>query len=100
MHIEFTDRGIHLPQIDLWLDPRMDRCAAAWISHAHSDHAFGLHATVFATAATLEIYGLRWPADERKPQDLVPVGYNETIEYRGARLTALRAAHIVGAAQL
>ena len=30
-------RGIYLPELDLWLDPQVPRPMAA-VSHAHSDH--------------------------------------------------------------
>ncbi|HWN24721.1 MAG TPA: hypothetical protein VNN16_06400, partial [Candidatus Sulfotelmatobacter sp.] len=31
------DRGVYLPEQDLWLDPR-DAKRFAFVSHAHSDH--------------------------------------------------------------
>jgi Cft2 family RNA processing exonuclease len=99
VRVEFTAEGIHLPEIDLWLDPSEAR-AAAWVSHAHSDHASGLHGHVFATARTLDFYRLRWPADPRVPQTLFPVEFHESWDWHGARLTAFPASHIAGAAQL
>ena len=50
VQVDFTPQGIHLPEIGLWLDPA-DAVQAAWISHAHSDHARGLHGCIFATRA-------------------------------------------------
>jgi Cft2 family RNA processing exonuclease len=97
--IRFTPEGIYIADIDLWLDP-MQRCAAAWLSHAHSDHARGLHCDVFATPDTLKLYRLRWPEDEEFPQSLHPVDFRESFEWNGARLTAFPASHILGAAQL
>jgi Cft2 family RNA processing exonuclease len=97
--IDFTPQGIYVRDIDLWLDPR-DRCTASWLSHAHSDHARGLHCTVFATARTLELYRLRWPEDDEYPQKLVALEYGRPQEWNGARLTAYPASHILGAAQL
>jgi Cft2 family RNA processing exonuclease len=97
--IRFTTAGIHLAGIDLWLDPQ-ERCHHAWLSHAHSDHARGLHCTVFATPDTLKLYRLRWPEDESVPQTLHPLEYGHSIEWNGARLTAFPASHILGAAQL
>ena len=72
MRIDFAGAGIHLPEIGLWLDPG-ERCQAAWMSHAHSDHARGLHCQAFATPQTLHFYRLRWPEDPEFPQQLVPV---------------------------
>ncbi|HUS04798.1 MAG TPA: hypothetical protein VMZ52_00770 [Bryobacteraceae bacterium] len=99
MQIDFSPQGIFLPQIDLWLDPQ-ERCQNGWLSHAHSDHARGLHCHVIGTSHTLRIYRLRWPADPSVSQNLVALDYGESIHHNGARLTAIPAGHIVGAAQL
>lgn len=99
MQIDFTAQGIHLPDIDLWLDPQ-ERCENSWISHGHSDHARGLHCQVIATSATLQIYRMRWPGDANVYQQLTPLNYGEGMDFNGARLTCFPASHIVGAAQL
>lgn len=99
MQIQFTPRGIYLPEIDLWLDPQ-DRCENAWISHGHSDHARGLHCNVIATPETLRVYRIRWPEDSTLPQNLMPLRYGESMEWNAARLTAYPASHILGAAQI
>lgn len=99
MDIHFTAHGIHVADIDLWLDP-METCEHSWISHAHSDHARGLHCNVIATPETLRVYRLRWPEDEMVPQSLHPLRYGYSMEWNGAMLTAYPASHIVGAAQL
>ena len=49
--VEFKAEGIYLPAIDLWLDPRVP-VPSAWLSHAHSDHARGLHQTVIDRKST------------------------------------------------
>jgi len=97
--VRFTPQGIYVPEIDLWLDPQQ-RCENAWISHGHSDHARELHCQVIATPETLRIYRIRWPEDAGIRQDFHPLAYGESIEWRGARLTAYPASHILGAAQL
>src|SRR5687767_9832333 len=99
MDVRFTPLGIFLPEIDLWFDPN-ERCGHAWLSHAHSDHARGLHGTVFATPDTLSGYRMRWQEDPEFPQRLRPIHYGESVEWNGALLTAFPASHIVGAAQL
>lgn len=99
MEILFRPEGIHIPAIDLWLDPRVP-VEHAWLSHAHSDHARGLHRTVIATRITAGIYRHRWPLPEGRTQEVLRLDPGETMEFGGARLTALRAAHILGAAQL
>jgi Cft2 family RNA processing exonuclease len=97
--VRFTPQGIYLPSIDLWLDAQ-ERCEHSWISHAHSDHARGLHCTVIATPETLRLYRVRWPEDDHVPQSLHALAYGQSLEWRGATLTAFPASHIVGAAQL
>ena len=96
MEVRYTEHGIHLPAIDLWLDPDRD-CEAAWFSHAHADHARGRHRLVLGTPETLGIYRLRNP-DAGGAREAVAHG--ATFERAGARLTALPASHILGAAQL
>ncbi len=97
MQPEFLETGIYLPELELWLDPRSN-VATAWVSHAHSDHARGVHGTVFGTRETLAIYEIRWPSEG--PRVLQAMEFGQPIEFRGARLTALPAGHILGAAQL
>ncbi len=99
MEINFTPRGIYLPQIDLRLDPQ-DRCVNSWFSHGHSDHARGLHRNVTATYASLRIYRFRRPQDVGTPRELQRLDYRQSMDFHGARLTAYPASHIVGAAQL
>lgn len=98
MQIVFSPDGIFLPGIDLWLDP----CVAvptAWLSHAHSDHAAGVHTRVIGTPLTLRLYADRWP-DATGGRSELPLSPGETVEFRGARLTVYPAAHILGSAQL
>lgn len=98
MHVTYSAEGIYLEALDLWLDPRRSQ-PAAWVSHAHSDHARGGHGIALGTRETLEIYALR--AGEVAAQtEMRPLAYGETVEWKGARLTCLPAAHILGAAQL
>lgn len=97
MRIDFTARGLYLPDLDLWLDPTTD-CRRAWISHAHRDHAAGVHRHVYATPETIELYLLRYR--EAPQTEFHPVAYGCSWSLEGARLTAYPAAHILGAAQL
>lgn len=99
MQVEARPNGVLLPEIDLWLDSR-EPCAATWISHAHSDHAQSAHGRVFATPATLSLYQKRVELSRAASEGLTPLDYGESMEWNGARLMALRGAHIVGAAQL
>lgn len=97
--LRFSSEGIHIPEIDLWLDPRR-AVAHAWFSHAHSDHATGRPAQVWATPETLGLYRLRWPETIEVVQNLIPLEFGVPFEFAGATLTSWPAGHIVGAAQL
>jgi len=99
MRVDFLPAGFHLPEIDLWLDPR-EPVPSAWLSHAHSDHARGLHNTAIATAITSQLYRHRWPLAAGRTQQLLTLDPGHSMDWNGARLTALPAAHILGAAQL
>ena len=99
MECNYSALGIHLPELDLWLDPASGQ-GASWISHAHSDHARFYSRMVIGTPITLELYRMRWPEHADHPQRLIPLDYGQTLELGGARLTALPAGHILGAAQL
>ncbi|MBI2685645.1 MAG: MBL fold metallo-hydrolase [Acidobacteria bacterium] len=99
MRVDYKPEGIYLPAIDLWLDPLVP-VDAAWLSHAHSDHARGLHQTIIATGITVQIYRHRWPLLHGRTQEVHRLNPNESIEWNGATLTARQAAHILGAAQL
>ncbi|HEX4231099.1 MAG TPA: hypothetical protein VHZ07_20650 [Bryobacteraceae bacterium] len=100
MEVEFRETGILLPEIGLWLDST-DPCAAAWISHGHRDHAEGCHGTAIGTRATLRFYRMRLQLGEDQTEpEMLPLEFGESMEWRGARLTAVPAGHILGAAQL
>lgn len=100
MEIQFREFGIYLPEIDLWLDST-DPCAATWISHGHSDHARGCHGKVIGTSMTLRFYRMRlWLTDEQPEPENLPLDFGESMDWKGAKLTAFPASHILGAAQL
>ncbi len=46
------ERGVYLPQQDLWLDPR-DAKRFAFVSHAHSDHIAPHDEILVSTVTTL-----------------------------------------------
>ena len=100
MDVRFTQTGIYLPDIDLWLD-NTEPCASTWISHGHSDHARGCHEQVIATPVTLRFYRMRLLLTENEPEPVQrALGFGESMDWHGARLTAFPASHILGAAQL
>lgn len=100
MQVEFRDSGIYLPEIELWLD-NTEPCSATWISHGHSDHARGRHGQVIGTSATLRIYRMRlWLEEHQQEPETFPLDFGESMDWKGAALTAHPASHILGAAQL
>jgi Cft2 family RNA processing exonuclease len=100
VQVSFRETGIHLPDIDLWLD-NTEPCSLTWISHGHSDHARGCHAQVIGTPATLEFYRMRlWLEPGQSEPAHLPLAYGQSMEWNGAKLTAYPAGHILGAAQL
>ncbi len=96
--IRFGAEGIYLADLNLWLDPKK-AVPAAWLSHAHSDHARGVHGLAMGTQETLAIYEERWPAKDLQ-RVLQPVRPREPFRHGPATLTAFPAAHILGAAML
>jgi Cft2 family RNA processing exonuclease len=99
MNLHYSPDGIHVGEIDLWLDPQTSK-PAAWISHAHSDHARWYSQTVIGTSTSLEIYRMRWPLSNDVEQSIEPLDYGQSRDWNGARLTCYPAGHILGAAQL
>ena len=100
MRVEFRESGIYLPEIDLWMD-NTEACDATWISHGHSDHARGCHGRVIGTPATLRFYRMRlWLGEDQTEPERLSLGFGESMEWNGAKLTAYPASHILGAAQL
>jgi len=86
--------GVHVPAIDLWMDPRMPR-GLAFVSHAHSDH-IGKHRETVVSAGTSRLMRARQGAAGVEHV----LAFGETRELRGAAFTLLPAGHVHGSAQL
>src|ERR1700751_2836045 len=84
------ERGIYLPQLDLWLDP-WDQRETAFVSHAHSDHV-GNHRRVILS----EITAPRLPGSRTEHHQPFRVPFR----FHSAELTLYPAGHILGSAQL
>lgn len=96
LHVQYQ-RGVHLPQMGLWLDPR-DRRPFAFVSHAHSDH-IGNHHRVILTPGTAAL--MRERLAGKRQELLVPFGQTmEMPELPGTRLTLLPAGHVLGSSQI
>lgn len=88
-------RGLHLPELDLWLDP-WDAKPRAFVSHAHADH-FARHESALCSDVTAALVQKRFHVAEGK---LEPVSFHVPIVRDGFRLRLLPAGHICGSAML
>jgi len=87
-------RGLHLPEHGLWLDPHRAK-PLAFVSHAHSDH-IARHREVLMTAATARF--MRERLGGNRTEHIAAFG--ETCEFATGRATLLPAGHILGSAQI
>jgi DNA ligase-1 len=87
------ERGVYLPQQDLWLDP-WDAKRFAFISHAHSDH-IAPHEEIIISERTSRLLESRLPG--RRIEHVLPFGEQRSV--RGLDIMLLPAGHIFGSAQ-
>jgi DNA ligase-1 len=87
------ERGVYLPQQDLWLDPR-DAKRFAFVSHAHIDH-IAPHDEVIVSERTARLMQSRLPGG--RTEHVLQFGERQTV--RGFDLMLLPAGHIFGSAQ-
>jgi len=88
-------RGLHLPELDLWLDP-WDAKPRAFVSHAHADH-FARHDRALCSDVTAGLVRRRFHVAENR---LEPLAYQVPLVHDGFRLRLLPAGHITGSAML
>lgn len=86
--------GIHLPQIDWWLDANRP-VPRAFVSHAHFDH-FAAHKEIIATPATVRLMRARLRG--RRTEHPLPFGQTEQLT-PGTTITLHPAGHMLGSAQ-
>lgn len=89
------DRGVELPELNLWLDPRHSR-EFAFVSHAHSDHT-GRHRETILTPETSALMAARMGAGEGIEHRLA---YGERREFGKFAATLIPAGHVLGSAQI
>lgn len=91
--INYRD-GLHLPQIDWWLDSRRStpRC---FVSHAHFDH-MGRHKEVLCSEPTARL--MRARMHRKLTTHVLPMGHTEALTENCA-VTLHPAGHILGSAQ-
>ncbi len=88
-------RGLHLPELDLWLDP-WDAKPWAFVSHAHADH-FARHESALCSEATAALVQCRFRLAENRIEALP---FQVPVTRDGFRLRLLPAGHISGSAML
>ncbi len=89
------NRGIHLPELDFWLDP-WEAKQSAFVSHAHADH-FARHGQALCSALTAKLLRVRFNMAEAR---LEGTDFGQMIDRDGFRLRLLPAGHIAGSAML
>lgn len=97
MRVVVRTEGLHLPDLDLFLDPGAE-VPLAVLSHGHADHARALARRIHATPETVAIARARLG-----DTDYVAHPYGEPFELRGhdgevACVTLLPSGHVLGAA--
>ncbi len=88
-------RGLHLPELDLWLDP-WDAKPRAFVSHAHADH-FARHESALCSNVTAALIHERFHLAENR---IEAVSFHVPVVRDGFRLRSLPAGHISGSAML
>jgi DNA ligase 1 len=88
-------RGLYLPEPDLWLDPEHAK-PRAFVSHAHADH-FARHESVLCSETTAALLRDRFRLAENR---LDALSFHVPLVRDGFRLRLLPAGHIPGSAML
>src|SRR3954466_16357116 len=87
------ERGVYLPNEQIWLDP-WDAKSFAFVSHAHSDH-IAPHDEIVVSERTARLMQARMPGDRR--EHVLDFGVKKKV--RGLDVTLIPAGHIFGSAQ-
>lgn len=87
------ERGVYLPQENIWLDPR-DGKPFAFVSHAHSDH-IAPHDETIVSERTSRLMQARLPGERHEHV----LNFGEQATIRGLDVTLIPAGHIFGSAQ-
>tara|TARA_B100000315_G_scaffold109370_1_gene100370 strand:- start:1014 stop:2006 length:993 start_codon:yes stop_codon:yes gene_type:complete len=86
------DRGVYLPEVDLWLDSRRQK-EFSLISHAHSDHIARHRRPVLTPNTGLLL------SEYLKSSSPIILDYHEPLETANYTLTFYPAGHCLGSAQ-
>src|SRR5437868_15244882 len=88
------ERGVFLPQQNLWLDP-WEAKDFAFVSHVHSDH-IAPHSEIIVSERAASLMRARLPG--KRNGIILP--FSQEKDVRGMRVTLFPAGHIFGSAQL
>lgn len=94
--LQFTDKGIHCPLADVYLDP-WKPVERAIISHGHSDHAYAGHQHYLCSAMAMPVIKHRLFLQDNTIQTL---DFGEALHINGVQFSFHPAGHIPGAAQV
>ncbi|MEY2578112.1 MAG: ligase 1 [Verrucomicrobiota bacterium] len=87
------ERGVYLPQKEIWLDPAEAK-PFAFVSHAHSDH-IAPHDEIIVSERTARLMQARMPGERNEHV----LNFGEKTTVRGLDVTLIPAGHIFGSAQ-
>ncbi len=87
------ERGVFLPQQNLWLDP-WEAKDFAFVSHAHTDH-IAPHRQIIVSERTARLMQARLPG--KRKEIILPFGQEKDVW--GMQVTLFPAGHIFGSAQ-
>jgi DNA ligase-1 len=87
------ERGVFLPQQEIWLDPAEAK-PFAFVSHAHSDH-IAPHDEIIVSERTARLMQARMPGERHEHV----LNFGEKTTVRGLDVTLIPAGHIFGSAQ-
>ena len=87
------ERGVYLPNEEVWLDP-WDAKPFAFVSHAHSDH-IAPHEEIIVSERTARLMQARLPGERH--EHVLNFGEKKTVH--GLDVTLIPAGHIFGSAQ-
>jgi DNA ligase 1 len=87
------ERGVFLPQQNLWLDP-WEAKDFAFVSHAHSDH-IAPHRQIIVSERTARLMQARLPGKRKE----IILSFGQEKNVRGMQVTLFPAGHIFGSAQ-
>jgi len=93
--IQFTDKGLYVPQAKVYIDP-WKPVDHAFITHGHADHSrYGMKKYV-ATQAAVPVMKHRLGSHN----DMLGLSYGEELRVNGVKFSFHPAGHITGSAQI